>query len=60
MAGHGRFNKKEMVCFSEAWNHWTGGRQRDDPEVLRAPLRFVVVHLKIVVVSIVVSDALFV
>ena len=35
-------------------------KAKGDPEVLRAPLRFVVVHLKIVVVSIVVSDALFV
>lgn len=60
MAGYGRFNEKEMVCFSEAWNHWAGGRQWDGPEVLRAHLRFVVVHLKIVVVSSIVSDAPFV
>lgn len=60
MAGYGRLNEKKMVCFSEAWNHWAGGWQRDGPEVLRAHLRLVVVHLKIVMDSSIISDAPFV
>lgn len=60
MAGYGRFNEKEMVCFSEAWNYWAGGKQWNDPEVLRAHLRFVVVQLKIVVVSSIIPNTPFV